>query len=252
MKHRIIYPRPVGGGLSLALAAILLLSACTNPTATPTPTPTTEPVWLKVQYPASLGNLSADFTACVPDGVGLVVQEGAGMAFEEVEADLVLGWAAPESVMGYAAELGSEELVVIVHPENKISSLDVEDLRLVYAGQLTDWDFLGQSPLALQAWAPLATSDMWALFAEAALGPDLPLGRIVGTAPSPLAMREAVAADPGALGVLPRRWTDSSVRIVPISDLLGGALSRPILAFSASEPQGPSRAWLACLQVRLE
>ncbi|MBN1372538.1 MAG: hypothetical protein JW987_11425 [Anaerolineaceae bacterium] len=236
--------------MSFALAAILVLSACTNPTATPTPT--TEPVWLKVQYPASLGNLSADFTACVPDGVGLVVQEGAGMAFDEEEADLVLGWAAPESVLGYAAELGSEELVVIVHSENKIPSLDIEDLRLVYAGQLTDWDFLGQSPLALQAWAPLATSDMWALFAEAALGPDLTLGRVVGTATSPQAMREAVAADTGALGVLPRRWVDSSVRIVPINDLPVGSLVRPILAFSASEPQGPARAWLACLQGRLE
>lgn len=250
MKHRLYSPRPVGGGLSFALAAILLLSACTNPTATPTPT--TEPVWLKVQYPASLGNLSADFTACVPDGVGLVVQEGAGMAFDEAEADLVLGWAAPESVLGYAAELGNEELVAIVHPENKIASLDIEDLRLIYSGHLTDWGLLGQSPLALQAWAPLASSDMRALFAEAVLGPDLASGRAIGTAPSPQAMRETVAADPGALGLLPRRWVDSTVRIVPISDLPGGALTRPILALSASEPQGPARAWLACLQERLK
>ena len=250
MKHRTFSPYPVGGGLSLALAVILLLSACAAPTATPEPT--TEPVWLKVQYPASLGSLSADFTACVPDGVGLVVQEGAGMAFDEAEADLVLAWAAPESVLGYAAELGSEELVVIVHPENKIPSLDMEDLRLVFAGRLADWDLLGQAPLPLQAWAPTSSSDLWALFTEAALGADLALGRAIGTAPSPQAMREAVAADPGALGVLPRRWVDSSVRIVPISDLPGGALTRPILAFSASEPQGPARAWLSCLQGRLE
>ncbi len=250
MKHRIFIPRLVGGGLILALAVILLLSACAAPPPTSTPTPA--PVWLKVQYPASLGNLSADFTACVPDGVGLVVQEGAGMAFDEAEADLALAWAAPESILGYAAELGSEELVVIVHPENKIPSLDIEDLRLIYGGHLADWDFLGQSPLALQAWAPLASSDMRALFVEAVLSPDLALGRAIGIAPSPLAMREAVAADPGALGVLPRRWVDSSVRIVPISDLPGGALTRPILAFSASEPQGPARAWLACLQERLE
>ncbi len=250
MKHRIFSPYPVGGGLSLALTAILLLSACAAPTATPEPT--TEPVWLKVQYPASLGNLSADFTACVPDGVGLVVQEGTGMAFDEAEADLVLAWAAPESVLGYAAELGSEELVGIVHPENKIPSLDIEDLRLIYGGHLVDWDFLGQSPLALQAWVPLASSDMRALLVEAALGSDLALGRAIGTAPSPQAMRETVAADPGALGMLPRRWVDSTVRVVPISDLPGGALVRPILAFSASEPQGAARAWLACLQERLK
>jgi hypothetical protein len=65
-------------------------------------------------------------------------------------------------------------------------------------------------------------------------------------------MREAVAADSGALGILPRRWVDDTVRTVPLADLPQGALIRPILALSAAEPQGALRAWVACLQERVE
>ncbi len=250
MNARYYPTRPFWAGLSIAFVALLTLSACVAPTSTPAPT--SEPVWLKVQYPASLGSLSADFNACVPEGVGLVVQEGSGLAFADTEADLLLGWAAPESILGYAAQLGSEEMVVVVHPDNPIGSLDGEDLRLIYSGQLTDWDFLGQAPLALQAWALPPASEAWALFVEGVFDATTTLGRGIGVAPSPRTLREAVAADPGAIGVLPRRWVDSSVRIVPISDLPEGALAHPILAFSASEPLGPARAWLACLQERLE
>ena len=70
-------------------------------------------------------------------------------------------------------------------------------------------------------------------------------------APAPAEMRAAIAADPASIGLLPGRFLDSSVRRLEIDDLDPDALRAPLLAFTPGEPQGPLRAWLFCLQERL-
>lgn len=231
--------------------AVLLLSACAAaPTAVPTPTPA--PVWIRLAFSSSLGSLAAEFAACVPEGAGLAVQTVDGWAFREEDADIRLIWGDLEQVDGYGAELGSEELVVVVHPQNPIAAFDLEDLRLVYSGELQDWDLLGQAAQPLQPYALPAGSAAWQLFEEAVLGEPFSLGREVVIAPSPELARAAVAGNSGSLGILPRRYLDETVRAVPISDVDQGALVRPILAISPAEPQDAPRAWLACLQERVK
>jgi hypothetical protein len=246
-----IQQKSTAGKVLIPVLLVFLLTACGSATVVP-PTVTPVPVWIKLQFSPSLDSLRADFNTCLPPDTGLAVQEAPGLAFPVDEADVHLVWASPEQIEGFASELGSEELVVIVHPQNEIPEMDLEDLRLVYSGELTDWDFLGQSPLPLRAYLLPEGSDSRQLFTEVVLEPRLVLGRAVAIAPSPESMREAVAADSGALGILPRRWVDDTVRTVPLADLPQGALIRPILALSADEPQGALRAWVACLQERVE
>jgi hypothetical protein len=61
-------------------------------------------------------------------------------------------------------------------------------------------------------------------------------------------MRAAVAADPGAIGFIPSRWLDSTVRSLTITNLDPATLSFPVLALTPTAPTGAQRTWLACLQ----
>jgi hypothetical protein len=61
-------------------------------------------------------------------------------------------------------------------------------------------------------------------------------------------MRQAVAADPSAIGYLPRRWVDSSLRPLSIDGISETSLRQPILAVTQTTPQGAQKEWLLCLQ----
>jgi len=72
--------------------------------------------------------------------------------------------------------------------------------------------------------------------------------QITSLVPDPAAMRETIAKNPGAIGFLPRRWVDSTVKTLPVENLDPAQLRHPILALSQSEPGGQEKEWLVCLQ----
>ena len=65
------------------------------------------------------------------------------------------------------------------------------------------------------------------------------------------AMLEAVANDPQAIGFLPTRWLNQSVKPIEILDFQNNDLLLPILAVTKSEPTGLTRDWLLCLQEQI-
>lgn len=231
----------------MALALILLAGCSSDPTATPWPAPQ----WLRVQFSASFESSNDLLTACTPPGVGLVLQPTGGSAFKPEDADVTLLWGAPANLKGYAAEVGSDELALVANPSNALTSLTLNGLRLAYTGQITDWDLLGGTKLPLQAYTYTQGVDIEAAFTPLVLGTAGSYGRMVVRVPGPREMRAAVAADPGGMGFLPRRWLDASVREVGIQDLPPGALERPLLALSPAEPQGVARSFIVCLQGKI-
>jgi DNA-binding transcriptional LysR family regulator len=234
-------------GIYILTACAIILSACA-PALTPTPALPTE--WLRVQVSPALSVFDTVYTACTPQGIGLAIQQADGTAFTGEQADLTLSWGFPSDTAGYAAELSQEELVLVVNPENPVQSLAISSLQAGYTGDLPgwDWDFLGQSAIPLTAYLFPENSDL-----QLVLGPSLftqgqSPAREVVIAPGPAELRAAVAADAGAVGFLPRRWVDASVKVVPVNGLPGGEWTRPILAISRFEPQGAAREWLLCVQ----
>jgi len=67
-------------------------------------------------------------------------------------------------------------------------------------------------------------------------------------APDPNAMRQAVAADPSAIGYLPGRWVDSSVRPLSIAGSPAPSYASPSWAATQATPHGAQKEWLLCLQ----
>jgi len=61
-------------------------------------------------------------------------------------------------------------------------------------------------------------------------------------------MRQAVAADSAAVGFLPRRWLDASIKEIALTESPFDPPALPILAVSAAAPSGSLYTWLYCLQ----
>ncbi len=233
--------------------AAISAAACS---ALPTPPPSAATQWLRVETAANLSNQASIFSACTPPDYGLVLQQAPGASFDPQQADLRLSWGQPvgEDFQGYAAELFMEELVVVVNPSNPISSIQLSALRLVYTGRLPDWDwdYLGQQPGQLTAYAYPLSSTIQHIVNSGILAEGESYDREVAQAPGPQEMLAAIAQDAGGIGFLPSRWVDERVKTVALEGETPETWQQPVLAISNHEPQGAARDWLLCVQERLK
>lgn len=214
------------------------LGACSS-LAVRAPEPT--PAWIPVFYSQGWQPLLPTLAECTPSGSALAYQDTP----EQAVAVLAWGGTPPE---GWSAfQLGEESLEVIVHPRSTARSISSTGLRLVYTDEIRDWDFLGQAPGPIAAWGFPSSAEA----AQIARSAGVTISSASLLVPAPAEMRAAVAADPTSIGLLPGRYLDSSVRRLEINDLDPKALQAPLLAFTPGEPQGSLRAWLFCLQERL-
>ena len=232
-------------------AALLILSACA-PASAPVEVPT--PQTITLQRTESLAWLDPVLSACVPDqsGVGLLIQTQPLTSLDQANADLTLRWGEPAQPAGFGAVLGTDEVVVITAPGNPIASLSADQLQAVLSGSIRQWVELCPDCAGL----PEGDIDLFVFpadqEAQSILAADLPfnspLSSFATLVPGPAAMLEAVAGDPSAIGILPARALDGSVKRVDITGLDQAAFNRTVLAFTASEPQGALRELLSCVQ----
>gem|GEM_PF-1048637 len=230
-----------------SLLGALGLAACG---ALPTPLPPPPTDWIRLQISPTLANQMGLFSTCTPSGFGLAVQQAEGVSFTTEQTDLTLQWGAPDPVSGFASVVGADSLTVVVHPDNPVTSLSLEALLSTYAGNLPawDWDYLGQNPAPLTAYAYSPALDIQRIFTSAWSAAPSPLNSEVALVPGPAEMRAAVATDQSALGFLPHTWVDSSVKPIRIDPVPLSWQKQPVLAISSVEPQGAARAFLLCLQ----
>ena len=211
----------------LVLLALVLAACQSAPAAQATPqTP------LKVAVSPSLTWLEGDLAACAAS-VGAAVQRADDDPAGSGVIALQLG--APDDGR-FAAVLGQEQVVVIVHPDNLQPNLTREDALAIFSGRQKSWP----DGTEILAWSLPVISDTRAAMLTAGF-----TFAGTGLAATPQAMLQAVSSDAAAIGYLPARWVDSSVRALEIT---GMPVEVPILAISRQEPQGSARALLVCLQ----
>ncbi len=237
------------GHLALAVLLVFLLPACA-PSVVPKPRPTPQVITVEAT-PAlySLNNLFHSCTTQIPN-TGLALLETPVQQIDLSQANLVLRWGAIGQMPSYSFVIGQEELVVVVNPDNPRQQISLEELQAIYQGQLTDWPNSGPEG-AIQAWTYPTGSDTGSIFEANILNGTAPAKQAVSLAPDPKAMRQAVSENVWAIGFLPRRWVNSSVKAISLEGLDPSRLQQPILALSKSEPKGPEKTWLICLQQRM-
>lgn len=230
------------------LGALVVLAAC-GPSLTPQPQPS--PVVFTIQHTPALNVLREDMNACMNGlpGAGLVVDEQSAPNLVPGESAAALRWDVQGQPPTFSSVIGQEELVVVAHPENPRDSITLADLQSIYTGGLREWPEPGS---LVVPFAYPAGDDVQLVFESIVLAGGAVPERVTYTAPDPAAVIEAVADDPNAVGFVPRRWLSEGVKGLSVEGIEPERLIRPLVALAESEPSGPARDWLLCLQERLQ
>ncbi len=130
---------------------------------------------------------------------------------------------------------------MVNHPQGGVGALTLEQVRQLFSGRVTNWKDVGGNDLPVQVWTFSPGEDIQQIF-ESAVMHGQPLSSFARLAVSAQAMSDGVGNTPGSIGYLPRRWKAGNVR-----EALKVA-TVPVLVLARTEPQGPERDLIACLQ----
>ena len=240
------------------VAVALALSGCQPEISTATMAP--PEVW-RVQVSPALRWLNADFHACAGQlaGITLLYDEKPAGALDPAQADFTISLE-PAAGAAYTATMGQSELDVIVNPGNPLSQLSLANLQAIFNGKAAAWADLAKSGCPECTGSPLKAIQPY-VYAE---GDDV--GRVFDSlvpgvtqrqanallAPNPQAVRQAVAGDVQAVGMIPAFWLDGTVKAVKILDLPANGMRFPIVFSAPAEPAGEKLSWLLCVQKGLD
>jgi len=201
----------VAAGLASAIAA-----GCS--TATPAPTPAAESLVMLASAEAYSSVLRLRLGFLEQAGqiedlqVRLARAEEIQSAIGAGEFQLAFVVAEPDPQV-WAAPIASVPIRLVANAANPLAEIDVEDLRSIFAGNLTDWQELGAPAHAVRVISQEPQFETARAFRRGMLGG----GQIGGgaiVAPSGWAMAQAVGDDPGAIGYL--MCNDLTPRIRPL------------------------------------
>ena len=218
-----------------ALFVSLLLACACSPA-----TPTAEVETLYVQYTFAAQPWLADLSQCAGSLV-IAPELRAADALDPKSVELVMRNNENFQSTLPAFQIGTEDILVIVNPQNTAGKLTSEEVQSLFSGHTTNWQEIGGSDSPVQVWVFAPGEDIQQIFTQALLS-EAPVTSLAHLASSPEEMTQAIAADAGAIGLLTRHWKAGNV-----SEAYTVA-TVPVLAITPSEPQGALADALACLQ----
>ena len=234
------------------LGLVLLLAGCGSPqVATLGPTPEA----IRVVYPPSLQPWADMLASCATGfpqaAIYLLPTTTPTSNLLAGDIELELGQPTQLDSAAHLFQVGWDQVVVIVNPANKLSSLPSDQLLNIFSGQVSQWENGTGKPI--QVWV-LPEGDpirqifdhnisLSVLASGAKLAPDLQ------------AMRQAISFDVNAIGYLPQSYivtgnadTVQNVKTIQLDHPTEDKLKAPVLAITTSEPTGIARQILVCLE----
>jgi len=241
---------------SLALTASLAACAGTTPELAEPPRLVSQPYYetvlvdWAVAYAEQLdGPLPFDLaTSTRAEGIHQV---------EDGEAALLVTSGEPPDGW-FATPLGSLALAVIIHPDNPVRDLELDELLDLYTGRSSSWESVGGRDVPVQPILPLPGEPVGDAFRARVLTDARPWpGTLL--APTAAATLEVIMEDEGALGVVPLAAVTPEVRLLRIGGILPGdstvssgtyPLTVELFATAPLEPGPPLRDFLVWIQSR--
>ncbi len=114
--------------------------------------------------------------------------------------------------------VGIEEIVVIVSPENNLTSLSPTDLRSIFSGKIQDWSRIPQSGLSgpIELWIYYADHPLRLLFDDAHFG-ELIITTTALITPSQAETNALIEENTNSLSYISKSQASPNTRIIPIS-----------------------------------
>lgn len=217
----------------LSLLLVIVLAACSNSTATPDSP-------LLIQYTHAAQPWLADMETCA--GERAILPELSAPDFQDLShADMAIRIGEEVLSDSIAYQVGSDEIVVILNPQNNLSGLTIREVSGLFSGEIQDWQEIGGSPAVVQVWVFPPGEDLQSLFVGTSLA-GLSVTSLARLATSPEAMITAVSEDVNAVGILTLRWMTAGVKSVY------SAGEFPVLVFLPEEPGAGMEDVVACMQ----
>ncbi len=173
---------------------------------------------------------------------------------EDTGPPVTITEAFPREAGIWSAPLAHDHLAIIVHPENPLGNLTLDQLRAIYQGRITGWAALGGGNRPITATTRNVGSAPRQIFDRLVLG-GLPATGAARLALSDAAMLALVRADPGAIGFVSLTAVDTSVRPIAVEGVNpttpaaeGYPLRTTILAVAATPPEDAYLSFLAWVQ----
>ena len=154
-------------------------------------------------------------------------------------------------VMPVAHEIAIDGLSIVVHPDNPITQLTIEQVKAIYIGEITNWRELGGPNMRIVAFSRDTASGTFGFFEDEVLD-DALMDPGVLFKVSNAAIAGAVAATPGGIGYVGIGFVGAGVAAVAVAregdpfvyatlqTIADGtyALSRPLFLFTDGWPEG--------------
>ena len=209
------------------LGAILVVS-CAPATAAATPQR------LDVYVTSSAYPRVGELYDCAPSS--LVIAQS-----DPASAELTLRLGEPVALTMPAFQVGTEDVLIVNHPQAGVGALTPEQVQQLFSGQVANWKDVGGNELPVQVWTFAAGEDIQQIFDRLVMK-GRPVTSFARLAVSAQAMSDGVGNTPGSIGYLPRRWKAGNTR-----EALNAA-TVPVLVITRSQPQGLEKELIGCLQ----
>lgn len=148
--------------------------------------------------------------------------------------------------------IGIDGLAIIVHPQNPINDLSVEEIAGIFSGNYHDWSELGGPALPVHVYARDDKSGTWDSFRGMVLGDEHQLTGTAKRYESNADLSDSVSADPGGIGFVALSSVRSA-KLLSVSDGMAKsllpnkltvatedyALSRRLFMYTDDAPQNP-------------
>ncbi len=212
---------------------VFLLAAC----ASSTPTPQAAP--LRVRYTFTAQPWLVDVYDCA--GENVVSAELRAIDYLDLSStDLALR-IGDANITSPAYQIDTEEILVIVNPQNPINSLTADEVHGLFTGSIQNWQEVNGDDASVQVWVFAGGEDIQQIFEQTALG-GAPVTSLARLAPGPEEMAQAIAGDVNAVGILTRHWKADDVSDVFLIATV------PVLALAPDMPSGIVNELVVCLQ----
>jgi hypothetical protein len=203
--------------------------------------PTTRPDQFTVQYSAASIPWLASLYKCAGTNVVTTEQRSADFLASK-SADMVIRIGRPDNLDGFAYQIGTDDLLVIVNTRNPSKTLTAEQVHGLFSGQIQNWKVINGYDAPAQVWVFPPGEDIQEIFTQTALEGS-PVSSEAHLINNPDEMALAVGKDGSAIGIITRRWMTKN-----ISSVFTASSNLPVLAITLSEPQGTLSRILVCLQ----
>ncbi len=140
----------------------------------------------------------SEIYACAPSSIVISLSDPAS-------AEFTIRLGEPPYLTAPAFQVGTEDILVITHPQAGTGPLTLQQVRGLFSGQISNWKDVGGSDLPVQVWTFAQNEDIQQIFDQAAMQGQ-PITSLARLAVSAQAMSDSVGSTAGSIGFLPRRW----------------------------------------------